>query len=849
MRAKRPLRRTEPGFDLPQLKSHVPEVQVQQKNEQELNKFFIDIDDSTVSPMVTTDPSFRCASMSNLNSLVDLTSLDTVAGYGRSLEATPAPLHLPGGDGAASSYGRGNNGSRSPNVAGQQGEAKFIHVNNTNIFVLIDGISMFVEGRSTFTGTEDARLLTERLRQKKQAARSVDTVQEAILNIEMSADGCVREVMSPASATTFPSSLGSHAQQQQPPPPQQQQQRGATSSPPYPHLPAKQFPVAPEWASLFEGAKVPVGSPLFRCSKAKSLLTTARSSASLLSSCDGPPHAPSIPLTVVSSCPPASTDTTPAAMPSPATAVTPTSAISPNVGFNGSPRLGHSTSSPSLRHHDSSSSLMSMTSGRNVRHGGHNNHHNNGSRKAKPISAEDIGHSNRSLDMDEVVIDELIGKGTQGTVFCVRLDGKVYALKCMNIDEAINATNDVERQGRKKGLVKELTMISLQRARPPPAYMMQMFNAVASLDVEQKQLSILMELMSFTVENIQQMVSRIPKEELMSITQSTFRKYMSGDAAAKRLMAERRGDQAQYGSSRHALGRGAYNEPASWERQVQRQTPLPEVFLSMLAHDVLQGLNELHTDYSIIHCDLKPANVLLCYDQRKFKLADFGCGCVMEDRQHVERRGLDLGSMLYKAPERFAASILHRDMDADDFGFGGGGNGVGGSGGEAVVEFTAKADVWSLGVMLLELASGIHPCEQFKSDFWNYGNLLKLAKMNKPLNWSEPFYDFILRTVCVDVGHRWSVQQLLKHPFIVNFNHVPRDKLKQFVQRVDADSKTFHKRQQRELLKEQILLSTTRRHRDTYRLQSEKSWCNFTAYLKRAPPTMDQKIFPKLPHN
>lgn len=165
----------------------------------------------------------------------------------------------------------------------------------------------------------------------------------------------------------------------------------------------------------------------------------------------------------------------------------------------------------------------------------------------KPISAEDIGHSNRSLDMDEVVIEELIGKGTQGTVFRVRVDGKVYALKCMNIDEAINATNDVERQGRKKGLVKELTMISLQRSRPPPEYMMQMFNAVASLDVEQKQLSILMELMSFTVENIQQMVSRIPKEELMGIAQSTFRKYMAGDAAAKQLMLDRRADQAQYG--------------------------------------------------------------------------------------------------------------------------------------------------------------------------------------------------------------------------------------------------------------------------------------------------------------
>ncbi|KPI90863.1 putative protein kinase [Leptomonas seymouri] len=822
MRAKRPLRRTGPAFDLPQLKSHVPEVQVQQKNEQELNKFFIDIDDSTVSPMVTTDPSFRCASRSHPSSIADLTALDSLAIGGKSWEQqTPAAAGVWHTDGASSSTVRVNGGARSPNLGGQQGEPKFIHVNNTNIFVLIDGISMFVEGKSTFTGTEDVRLLTERLRQKR-ATRSVDTVQEAILNIEMSADGDIRKGALPASHNCGGDAARGNAQPQLP---------LSTPASPSPLLSSKVFPIASEWAALFESAKKPVGSPLFRTSRAKSPMRRSINNKILIhgrSTCDATST------TVLPSS--ESTVPTNAVVTSPLTAAKPLPTLMPNAGLNRSGCLAHSNSSPSVLRKSSPSSPMPMTSNRGPRHGGGHVRDNNGARKAKPISAQDIGRSNRSLDMDEVVIEELIGKGTQGTVFRVRVDGKVYAMKCMNIDEAINATNDVERQGRKKGLVKELTMISLQRSRSPPEYMMQMFNAVASLDVEQKQLSILMELMSFTVENIQQMVSRIPKEELMRITQSTFRKYMSGDAAAKGLMAERRADQTQYGSPRHAMGRNTYNEPAAWERQVERETPQPEVFLSMLAHDVLKGLSELHTDYSIIHCDLKPANVLLCYDQQRFKLADFGCGCVMEDKQHVVRRGIDLGSMLYKAPERFAASILQRDVDADDFA----------GDGEAVVEFTAKADVWSLGVMLLELASGVHPCEQFKSDFWNYGNLLKLSKMNKPLSWSEAFCDFILRTVCVDVSRRWSVAQLLKHPFVVNFSHVPREKLKLFVQRVEADSKSFHKRQQSELLREQILLSTTRRHRDTYRLQSEKKWNGFTAYLKRGPPTMDQKIFPQL---
>ncbi|CAC9524077.1 putative protein kinase [Leishmania infantum JPCM5] len=810
MRAKRPLRKSGPCFDLAGLMDHAaPELQVQQKNEQELNKFFIDVDDNTVSPMITTGPSFcatNTAGLSSNNSTVELTARE-MAGTGSSASVEKRTM------------------------VSSQNEAKFIHVNDTNIFVLIDGISMFVEGKSTFTGTEDARLLVERLRQKK-LARSVDTVQEAILNIQMSADHCDRKETAPV-VSAVPS--GSPVVPAEASPRQSTANTLPTSVPPLqsavaptalpvPLPPPQPVPIANPWASLFEDAKVPSGSPLFRSFKAKSLGST--------SSHGFPPVHSTL---LCESAETGATPSSPATTISPVTVTTPTSALSPTTGFNASSRLTHSVSFPSLRHQDSSSSLLSATSGAGHRHGGHASR-GAAARRTKQISAEEIGHSNCSLDMDEVAVEAMIGKGTQGTVFRVRLDGKLYALKCMNIDEAMNATNDVERQGYKKGLVKELTMITLQRSRPSPAYLMQMFNAVASLDAEKKQLSILMELMSFTVENIQQMVSRIPSEELMRVTQSTFRNYMSGDPSAKQSMKECCKDQLLYGSPRHALGRSTYKEPAAWEKNVKRETPMPEVLLSMLARDVLMGLNELHTDYSIIHCDLKPANVMLCYDQQKFKLADFGCGSVMEDHQHVERRGIDLGTILYKAPERFVANILHRIADIDD-----------GGTGEAVV-FTAKADVWSLGIMLMELAAGIHPCDQFKSDFWNYSTMLKLSKMVKPLNWSESFYDFILRSVCVDVSLRWSVQQLLKHPFIIKFNHVPREKLKLFVQRLEADSKTFHKRQQSELLKEQILLSTTRRHKDTFQLQSRKVWSTYTAYLKQAPPTKDQTMFPELRH-
>lgn len=39
--------------------------------------------------------------------------------------------------------------------------SKFIHLNNTNLFVLMDGVSMFIEGKSTFTGETDPLLLQQ----------------------------------------------------------------------------------------------------------------------------------------------------------------------------------------------------------------------------------------------------------------------------------------------------------------------------------------------------------------------------------------------------------------------------------------------------------------------------------------------------------------------------------------------------------------------------------------------------------------------------------------------------------------------------------------------------------------
>ncbi|CAD2216336.1 protein kinase [Angomonas deanei] len=418
-------------------------------------------------------------------------------------------------------------------------------------------------------------------------------------------------------------------------------------------------------------------------------------------------------------------------------------------------------------------------------------------------------------------------------------------MKRIDVKEATEAANSIERQGRKRGLIKELNMIRLQRSNSS-THLMQMFNGVASVDNERQHLSILMELMSFSVEDVQNMCARLPPNELAKLTQTSFRNFATGNNSTKLRQEVDNLFKQQNGSCMHVMGRNKFNKPAEWEYEYDRQTALPDIVLSLLAADVLLGLQELHTVYGIVHCDVKPANVLVNFEMVKFKLTDFGCGCVMnEEDKRVRRSGVDLGSKLYKAPERLsneysndaqpADNELLEMEEGDEF-----------VGSKEVVEFTAKADVWSLGIMLLELASGEHPCKPFKSDFWNYSNLLKLSKMLKPLNFSPFLCDFVVRCLSVDETKRWTVDKLLQHPFIKKYEDVPRTKLRSFLQKLEKESATYQRKQHREALEQQILISTTRQASDNYKNQSLKKWKAFTGFLAVAPELSDTKKYPQI---
>ena len=86
-----------------------------------------------------------------------------------------------------------------------------------------------------------------------------------------------------------------------------------------------------------------------------------------------------------------------------------------------------------------------------------------------------------------------------------------------------------------------------------------------------------------------------------------------------------------------------YMENGSLEDQL-RGGPLPVQDAVMLFRDVAKGLVHAH-DTGILHCDLKPANVLLDQDRHP-RLADFGQSRLTNERSPA------LGTLFYMAPEQ-----------------------------------------------------------------------------------------------------------------------------------------------------------------------------------------------------
>jgi serine/threonine protein kinase len=161
---------------------------------------------------------------------------------------------------------------------------------------------------------------------------------------------------------------------------------------------------------------------------------------------------------------------------------------------------------------------------------------------------------------------------------------------------------------------------------------------------------------------------------------------------------------------------------------------LTEAQVAYVAFETLKGLAYLH-GRNILHLDVKAANILAT-ESGAVKLADFG---VSEQLEKLNKTTIDyVGSPLFMAPE-----VIRR------------------------TGYTDRADIWSLGITLIEMIDGRPPYTDIKS----MADLQKVldrppATLSKPQNYSPEFNDFIAQCLVKDSTQRKNAMELLYHPFV-----------------------------------------------------------------------------------
>ncbi|XP_034100280.1 dual specificity mitogen-activated protein kinase kinase 6 [Drosophila nasuta] len=182
---------------------------------------------------------------------------------------------------------------------------------------------------------------------------------------------------------------------------------------------------------------------------------------------------------------------------------------------------------------------------------------------------------------------------------------------------------------------------------------------------------------------------------------------------------------------------------------------MEETVLGKIAMSVVSALHYLHAQLRVIHRDVKPSNILI-NRSGQVKICDFGISGYLVDSV---AKTIDAGCKPYMAPERI-------DPQGNP------------------AQYDIRSDVWSLGISMIEMATGQYPYNKWRTPF---EQLRQVVEDDPPRltagSFSPEFESFIATCLQKEYTARPNYEQLLQHSFIVE--HLQRNTdISEFVARI-----------------------------------------------------------------
>ncbi|XP_010431031.1 PREDICTED: mitogen-activated protein kinase kinase kinase 2-like [Camelina sativa] len=178
------------------------------------------------------------------------------------------------------------------------------------------------------------------------------------------------------------------------------------------------------------------------------------------------------------------------------------------------------------------------------------------------------------------------------------------------------------------------------------------------------------------------------------------------------------------------------------------QKGLIEFDVKLIARDVLAGLRDIHAR-NIIHCDIKPDNLLLTpidnhqirFNSYVTKVGDFGLALEKGSVEYGDGSGHKRGTMRYMAPELISRGIV-------DF----------------------SVDIWAFGCSVLEMLTGELVWEEYGDLVYeDLVNLIGHSNVipNIPSGLSAEAQEFLRGCFTKEPKSRWGLGALMNHPSLI----------------------------------------------------------------------------------